>query len=729
MTAIRAESPGTHMIVLPGGGYAEHAAHEAEPVARWLSEIGVSASVFRYPLNVRHPAPLDALRAEIARRRAAGAHRIGLIGFSAGGHLAGLAALAPGAPGQTVQFAVLGYAITSMETETYRPARLILLGEDASPRLRRSTSLDALVTPASPPFFVWHTAEDPYVPPEHTYRLAAAWQPAVFPTPCTCSPTARTARAWPRTPGILRSGPRWPAPGSMNRRHHRADSAEGLVVTDHAKPVSDAADDVRPGPGARERPERRTLPRAAAFWILAGLFLILFFASSAASPLYRVYQVRFHFSAATLTAVFAVYVLVLLATLLVFGSVSDYLGRLPVIIAALVVSVAACGVFLAAHGVAALYVARSLQGVASGLASGPTGAVLIDLQPAGSQRAPVVTSVFSTLGLALGALITSALVQYAPAPTQLIWWALLAVFAAGIVAVLAMAEPGLRRPGALASLRPRIAVPRRARGTFAAAVPCIVAGWVLGGLYLSLGPSLAAQVTGSPNLLWGGLVIFLLCGTGAAAAFALRNAGSRATMLAGCLFLLAGMAVTFGAIATTASAAFIVGAAVAGAGFGLAFLGSFRVITALAESDDRAGLVAAFYIVGYLAFSVPALVAGVATTAFGLHSTALVYSGSLAVLAAAAVGILLLRRLGRLPRFCLQLRDLLAGRDDKFVIGIRVTAQPHPPGTASVSSTQVRPASAGSPAASATMLVNWLTTAICLSRSNAPALVSTCTRT
>ena len=165
----------THMIVLPGGGYAEHAPYEAEPVASWLGEIGVQASVFRYPLNVRHPVPLDALRAEIGRRRAAGAQRIGLIGFSAGGHLAGLAALAPAAaPDQTVQFAVLGYAITSMETETYRPARLILLGEHASPRLRRSTSLDALVTPASPPFFVWHTAADPYVPPEHTYRLASA---------------------------------------------------------------------------------------------------------------------------------------------------------------------------------------------------------------------------------------------------------------------------------------------------------------------------------------------------------------------------------------------------------------------------------------------------------------------------------------------------------------------------------------------------------------------------
>lgn len=89
-----------------------------------------------------------------------------------------------------------------------------------------------------------------------------------------------------------------------------------------------------------------TLPKAGAFWILAGVFLLVFFASAAASPLYGVYQARFHFSDATLTAVFAVYVLVLLVTLLFFGSVSDYLGRRPVIVAALVFSVAGCAVFL-----------------------------------------------------------------------------------------------------------------------------------------------------------------------------------------------------------------------------------------------------------------------------------------------------------------------------------------------------------------------------------------------
>jgi len=165
----------THMIVLPGGGYASHVAHEAEPIVDWLNGLGLSASVFRYPLQVRHPRPLHALQSEIHRLRHDGGERLGLIGFSAGGHLAGLAALAPGAePGESVDFAVLGYAITSMETETYRPARLILLGEDATPQLRRATSLDALVTPSSPPFFLWHTAEDPYVPPEHTYRLAGS---------------------------------------------------------------------------------------------------------------------------------------------------------------------------------------------------------------------------------------------------------------------------------------------------------------------------------------------------------------------------------------------------------------------------------------------------------------------------------------------------------------------------------------------------------------------------
>jgi MFS family permease len=400
--------------------------------------------------------------------------------------------------------------------------------------------------------------------------------------------------------------------------------------------------------GMAERTRRRVLPREAAFWVLAGMFLILFFASAAASPLYGVYQARFHFSAATLTAVFAVYVLVLLVTLLIFGSLSDHLGRIPVIITALVFSVAACVVFLIARDTAALYGARALQGVATGLASGPIGAALIDLQPPRTQRAPLVTSAFSTLGLALGSLITSVLVQYAPAPTHLIWWALLVVCAVSIAAMGFIAEPGSRRPGVLASLRPRVVIPRQARAAYFGVLPALLAIWALGGLFLSLGPSLAAQATGSsdpqrPAELLGGALIFLLFGTATAAAYAAQNISGRTALLAGCLFLVAGMAVTFGAVATTTSAVLFVGAAVAGIGFGLVNLGAFRLITARATPDQRGGLVAAIYLAGYLAFSIPALIAGVTTTKYGLHSTGLVYAAALAVLAAVAAGILVLR--------------------------------------------------------------------------------------
>jgi MFS family permease len=217
------------------------------------------------------------------------------------------------------------------------------------------------------------------------------------------------------------------------------------------------------------------------------------------------------------------------------------------------------------------------------------------------------------------------------------------VFAAGTFATLAMAEPGTKRPGVLAALRPTIAVPAQARATFAETIPCVIAGWALNGLFLSLGPSIAGEATDSTNRLWGGLVIFLLCGTAAAVGLLFRTIDPRRGMLIGCLFLLAGVVITLGSITTATSAALLGGAAVAGVGLGLAFQGTFRMTMALAAPEERAGLLAAIFTVGYLAFSVPALIAGVATTRIGLHETAIVYSTSLAVLVASAIGLIALR--------------------------------------------------------------------------------------
>lgn len=364
---------------------------------------------------------------------------------------------------------------------------------------------------------------------------------------------------------------------------------------------------------ARGHARRAALPRAGGFWLVAGVLFLLFFAAAAPSPLYGVYQAQWRFSAITLTAVFAVYALLLLVTLLVFGSLSDYLGRRRVILAGLAMTAGACGLFLAAHGVGLLFAARALQGAAVGTAVSALGAALIDLQPEGSRLAPMVTTAASLLGLAVGALGTSALVQYGPAPTHLIWWLLLGVSLAAAVAVLAMPETTPGRPGVLTSLRLRVAVPRQARGTFAMALPCLTAVWMLSGFYLSLGPSLAAQVLRSPDLLWGGLVIFLLAGIGAAASVVARGVSGPAAMLAGCLALLAGAVVTLTAIEATSAAAFLTGTAVAGAGFGTAMLGTFRTVSALAAPSQRASLIAAYFIASYVAFSIPVVAAGAAS--------------------------------------------------------------------------------------------------------------------
>ena len=105
--------------------------------------------------------------------------------------------------------------------------------------------------------------------------------------------------------------------------------------------------------------------------------------------------------------------------------------------------------------------------------------------------------------------------------------------------------------------------------------------------------------------------------------------------------LFAGMAITFGAIATGTAAVFLAGTAVAGVGFGLAFLGAFRMVTAPAPPAEHAGLVAAIFIVNFLAFSIPAVIAGWAVTHYGLHRTALVYCAVVAALAVAAAASLM----------------------------------------------------------------------------------------
>lgn len=164
-----------HIIVLPGGGYTRISENESQPIVDWLTSLGLSASYFAYPVKARHPAVVDAVRGEIRRQRDAGAERVALLGFSAGGHAAGHATLAPGATEQErVDLAILCYPVVSMMLPTHQESRQNLLGAAATPAERAAASIDLLVTPQAPPFFVWHTDEDEPVPVQHSYLLGMA---------------------------------------------------------------------------------------------------------------------------------------------------------------------------------------------------------------------------------------------------------------------------------------------------------------------------------------------------------------------------------------------------------------------------------------------------------------------------------------------------------------------------------------------------------------------------
>ncbi|MBD9512523.1 MFS transporter [Pseudomonas sp. PDM22] len=362
-------------------------------------------------------------------------------------------------------------------------------------------------------------------------------------------------------------------------------------------------------------------------------------AAAAPTPLYALYRESWQFSPALLTLVFSIYAGGLMVALLVFGSLSDHLGRRPVIRAALILELLAMAVFLYANSVELLIVARLLQGFATGIATSVLGAAMLDID---RERGPLINSVAPMLGMAMGALGSSTLVQFGSDPLHEVYVWLLAVFALGIVLLRWLPESISRQPGALASLKPRIRIPPQARRAFWSVAPLNASLWALGGFYLSLGPTLARQVTGLQVPMIGGGLVSLLCLCGALAIFALRNQPAAVILRRGGLALIIGLLITLLGVDSGNLWLFFLGTAVAGLGFGGAFLGALRSVVPLAHAHERGALMASFYVLSYLAFSVPAILAGLAIQRYGLIATTNGYA-SLQILAASLVLLLSLR--------------------------------------------------------------------------------------
>ena len=391
------------------------------------------------------------------------------------------------------------------------------------------------------------------------------------------------------------------------------------------------------------------LSRPVAFAATTAIFVLFAAAASAPTPLYVVYQKAWGFSTSTLTVIFAVYVFGLIGSLLVLGGLSDHVGRRPILGAAIALEAVAFVLFFIAGDVMVLLAARVAQGIATGAAFSTLSATLVDLNPPHSPgRAGLVNGVAPISGLALGAIGCGALVQFAPAPTHLVFAVLLVGTILAVVAVARMAETSPRRPGAMASLIPILGIAPRLRPDVYAIVPIIVASWALGGLYLSLGPSVAASLFGLRNHLIGGLVVTLLCGAGALTAVALRTWPTTRLLMIGAGLLSAGTLLTLAGVEAQAVALAGAGTVVAGVGFGASFLASFGTLSRLALPGERSELFAVALVIAYLAFSLPALAAGFASTRFGLHSTTVVYGLGVVALGIMALAIQRMRSARRL---------------------------------------------------------------------------------
>ena len=358
---------------------------------------------------------------------------------------------------------------------------------------------------------------------------------------------------------------------------------------------------------------------------LIAVITAMTFAASGAAPtmLYQQYQETFGLTPFVLTIIFGAYVLSLLGALLTVGSLSDYVGRRPAILAALSLNVAAMVMFISANSAAALIAARAVQGFATGLATGTLGAAIMDTD---RSCGPVLNSITTFIGLTVGSLGGGALVTYAPDPQQLVYAVLLAVSAAEALLLWYMPETVTPKAGALASLRPHVSVPVPARRALVQVTPITIASWALSGFYFSLMPSLVRVATGIASPIVGGLVVSALTCSGAIVS-------AHRILSGGITALVTGVALTLAGVQMQHVSLMLVGTVVAGTGFGAAFSGSMRTVIPQAEAHERAGLLSAFYVEGYLSLSVPAILTGLVAPLAGLPLAADVYGAVVIVLA------------------------------------------------------------------------------------------------
>lgn len=365
-------------------------------------------------------------------------------------------------------------------------------------------------------------------------------------------------------------------------------------------------------PHPTSSPEGRSeVGRRRGFVAATASFLTVFAAGATPIPLYTAYAQGDGITAAEFSLVAVGYFMCAVFALLVLGRLSDVLGRRPVGLAAVVLAIAGCFVLAGVHGFAALLLGRGLQGLAAGLASSALAAYVVDTAPAWPRwLVPTITSAATNVGLAIGAFGSGALVDLAPAPRVLVFAVAGALLTLCGVGLAVSAETVALRPGALASLRPRFALPTAARPFLLASGAVFVATWALGGYFQSFGPSVAAGDLGSSNALVAAAVFASYLAPSALGGPLSGRLRPATAQRVGITLVVIAAAGFVAAVVLANPALFIAAGVLGGVGMGVGLAGSMRGLLPTAAPADRGGLLSLIYAASYTGAAVPSLVAG-----------------------------------------------------------------------------------------------------------------------
>ncbi|MGA7922736.1 MAG: MFS transporter [Thermoplasmata archaeon] len=400
---------------------------------------------------------------------------------------------------------------------------------------------------------------------------------------------------------------------------------------------SRTTDPSRLGPSSAPVRTRRVAFATAGY----GLWILLL-GGTIPTPLYPLYEDRLHFPPSILTLIFAVYAIGVLAGLLFLARASDSIGRRPMILLGIATAVVSAIVFIFASSVPELLLGRVLSGLSVGLVTSTATAALTELEPSANRtHASSVAATLNLMGLASGPLLAGLLAQYAPAPTELVFVVDIALLVPATVGILLLPETAPQRGLGIHWTLPRFSIPREVRPAFALASVGAFAGFAVAGLFSALTGSFLIVTLGIHNLGVVGIAVFLLFASAAFGQLLWTRAHLGKPMEYGLALLLAGVVVNLASLVFRSALLFWPGILVMGAGFGVGFLGSLRLLNEEAPAARRGELLGEYFIVAYAGLSIPVVGVGVLEGFLGLTDAAAAFS--VFVIALLFVGLYLLR--------------------------------------------------------------------------------------